>query len=99
MCFLLFLLQTNSQGDKVRTLCLSYLTVLQKVANHVALLQTASTSKQQVGVDFTSLCDAIDIKLILYSVVGTKNISPILKGVRDTLFWSHFGDQRLGREI
>ncbi|XP_028637085.1 DNA excision repair protein ERCC-6-like 2 isoform X1 [Grammomys surdaster] len=39
--------KTNSQGDTVKTLCLSYLTVLQKVANHVALLQAASTSKHQ----------------------------------------------------
>ncbi|XP_035293782.1 DNA excision repair protein ERCC-6-like 2 isoform X1 [Cricetulus griseus] len=50
--------KTNSQGDKVRTLCLSYLTVLQKVANHVALLQTASTSKQQETL-IKKICDQV----------------------------------------
>ncbi|XFG03240.1 hypothetical protein AB1E19_006864 [Capra hircus] len=39
--------KTNSQGETVKTLYFSYLAVLQKVANHVALLQTASASKQQ----------------------------------------------------
>ncbi|XP_037350754.1 DNA excision repair protein ERCC-6-like 2 [Talpa occidentalis] len=39
--------KTNSHGETVKTLYFSYLAVLQKVANHVALLQTASTSKQQ----------------------------------------------------
>lgn len=43
-----FWLQTNSRGETVKTLYFSYLAVLQKVANHVALLQAASTSKQQV---------------------------------------------------
>ncbi|KAG8510616.1 DNA excision repair protein ERCC-6-like 2, partial [Galemys pyrenaicus] len=38
---------TNSHGETVKTLYFSYLAVLQKVANHVALLQTLSTSKQQ----------------------------------------------------
>ncbi|KAL1784082.1 DNA excision repair protein ERCC-6-like 2 isoform X1 [Sigmodon hispidus] len=50
--------KTNSQGDKVRTLCLSYLTVLQKVANHVALLQTASTSKHQDTL-IKKICDQV----------------------------------------
>ncbi|XP_040612075.1 DNA excision repair protein ERCC-6-like 2 isoform X6 [Mesocricetus auratus] len=50
--------KTNSRGDKVRTLCLSYLTVLQKVANHVALLQTASTSKYQETL-IKRLCDQV----------------------------------------
>ncbi|XP_075825490.1 DNA excision repair protein ERCC-6-like 2 isoform X2 [Microtus pennsylvanicus] len=50
--------KTNSQGDKVRSLCLSYLTVLQKVANHVALLQTASTSKHQETL-IKRICDQV----------------------------------------
>ncbi|XP_072215443.1 DNA excision repair protein ERCC-6-like 2 isoform X2 [Excalfactoria chinensis] len=37
----------NSHGETVKSLQLSYLTILQKVANHVALLQTDGTSKQQ----------------------------------------------------
>ncbi|XP_015135872.1 DNA excision repair protein ERCC-6-like 2 isoform X5 [Gallus gallus] len=37
----------NSHGETVKSLQLSYLTILQKVANHVALLQTDNTSKQQ----------------------------------------------------
>ncbi|XP_035877375.1 DNA excision repair protein ERCC-6-like 2 isoform X2 [Phyllostomus discolor] len=39
--------KTNSHGETVKTLYFSYLAVLQKVANHVSLLQAASTSKQQ----------------------------------------------------
>lgn len=50
--------KTNSQGDTVRTLCLSYLTVLQKVANHVALLQAASTSKHQETL-IKRICDQV----------------------------------------
>ncbi|KAL6049408.1 hypothetical protein STEG23_009486, partial [Scotinomys teguina] len=50
--------KTNSKGEKVRTLCLSYLTVLQKVANHVALLQTASTSKHQETLT-KKICDQV----------------------------------------
>ncbi|XP_052013615.1 DNA excision repair protein ERCC-6-like 2 isoform X3 [Apodemus sylvaticus] len=50
--------KTNSQGDSVRTLCLSYLTVLQKVANHVALLQAASTSKHQETL-IKRICDQV----------------------------------------
>ncbi|CAH6795714.1 Ercc6l2 [Phodopus roborovskii] len=50
--------KTNSRGDRVRTLCLSYLTVLQKVANHVALLQTASTSKHQETL-IKRICDQV----------------------------------------
>ncbi|XP_036045023.1 DNA excision repair protein ERCC-6-like 2 isoform X2 [Onychomys torridus] len=50
--------RTNAKGEQVRTLCLSYLTVLQKVANHVALLQTASTSRHQET--FTKkICDQV----------------------------------------
>ncbi|OXB80108.1 UNVERIFIED_CONTAM: hypothetical protein H355_006940 [Colinus virginianus] len=37
----------NSHGETIKSLQLSYLTILQKVANHVALLQTDNTSKQQ----------------------------------------------------
>ncbi|XP_021071198.1 DNA excision repair protein ERCC-6-like 2 isoform X1 [Mus pahari] len=50
--------KTNSRGDTVRTLCLSYLTVLQKVANHVALLQAASTSKHQETI-IKRICDQV----------------------------------------
>ncbi|XP_060236319.1 DNA excision repair protein ERCC-6-like 2 isoform X3 [Meriones unguiculatus] len=50
--------KTNSQGDTVRSLCLSYLTVLQKAANHAALLQTASTSKQQETL-IKRICDQV----------------------------------------
>uniref|UniRef100_A0A8C6HPB5 Excision repair cross-complementing rodent repair deficiency, complementation group 6 like 2 n=1 Tax=Mus spicilegus TaxID=10103 RepID=A0A8C6HPB5_MUSSI len=50
--------KTNSRGDTVRTLCLSYLTVLQKVANHVALLQAASTSKHQETI-IKRICDRV----------------------------------------
>ncbi|XP_015704785.1 DNA excision repair protein ERCC-6-like 2 isoform X2 [Coturnix japonica] len=39
--------KVNSHGETVKSLQFSYLTILQKVANHVALLQTDSTSKQQ----------------------------------------------------
>lgn len=49
--------KTNSRGDEVKTLCLSYLTVLQKVANHVALLQAASTSKQETLIK--RICDQV----------------------------------------
>ncbi|XP_031464063.1 DNA excision repair protein ERCC-6-like 2 isoform X1 [Phasianus colchicus] len=37
----------NSHGETIKSLQFSYLTILQKVANHVALLQTDNTSKQQ----------------------------------------------------
>ncbi|NXC33094.1 ER6L2 protein, partial [Campylorhamphus procurvoides] len=37
----------NAHGETIKSLRFSYLTILQKVANHVALLQTDSTSKQQ----------------------------------------------------
>lgn len=43
------LLQTNSEGVEMKELYFSYLAILRKVANHVALLQsTAGTSKKQV---------------------------------------------------
>ncbi|KAM4802966.1 DNA excision repair protein ERCC-6-like 2 isoform X1 [Urocitellus parryii] len=50
--------KTNSRGETVQTLCLSYLAVLQKVANHVALLQAASTSKQQETL-IKRICDQV----------------------------------------
>ncbi|NXP54050.1 ER6L2 protein, partial [Heliornis fulica] len=39
--------QANAYGETVKSLRFSYLTILQKVANHAALLQTDNTSKQQ----------------------------------------------------
>ncbi|KAB1252188.1 DNA excision repair protein ERCC-6-like 2 [Camelus dromedarius] len=54
----LFWLQTNSHGETVKTLYFSYLAVLQKVANHVALLQAASTSKQQEAL-IKRICDQV----------------------------------------
>lgn len=50
--------KTNSHGETVKTLYLSYLTVLQKVANHVALLQTTSTSRQQETL-IKRICDQV----------------------------------------
>lgn len=64
----LFWLQTNSHGETVRTLYFSYLAVLQKVANHVALLQAASTSKQQVWVGFLNFFVMLFGISILYLV-------------------------------
>ncbi|XP_074935973.1 DNA excision repair protein ERCC-6-like 2 isoform X2 [Phalacrocorax aristotelis] len=39
--------KVNAHGETVKSLRFSYLTILQKVANHAALLQTDNTSKQQ----------------------------------------------------
>ncbi|NXJ03140.1 ER6L2 protein, partial [Psophia crepitans] len=39
--------KVNAHGETIKSLRFSYLTILQKVANHAALLQTDSTSKQQ----------------------------------------------------
>ncbi|NXE12746.1 ER6L2 protein, partial [Lophotis ruficrista] len=39
--------KVNAHGETIKSLCFSYLTILQKVANHAALLQTDNTSKQQ----------------------------------------------------
>nr|XP_010965755.1 DNA excision repair protein ERCC-6-like 2 isoform X1 [Camelus bactrianus] len=50
--------KTNSHGETVKTLYFSYLAVLQKVANHVALLQAASTSKQQEAL-IKRICDQV----------------------------------------
>lgn len=42
-------MQTNSEGAQMKELYFSYLAIMRKVANHVALLQsTAGTSKKQV---------------------------------------------------
>uniref|UniRef100_A0A8B9IQA4 ERCC excision repair 6 like 2 n=1 Tax=Anser cygnoides TaxID=8845 RepID=A0A8B9IQA4_ANSCY len=39
--------KANAYGETIKSLRFSYLTILQKVANHAALLQTDNTSKQQ----------------------------------------------------
>ncbi|KAM6036117.1 DNA excision repair protein ERCC-6-like 2 isoform 2-T2 [Theristicus caerulescens] len=39
--------KVNAHGETIKSLRFSYLTILQKVANHAALLQTDNTSKQQ----------------------------------------------------
>ncbi|XP_067424701.1 DNA excision repair protein ERCC-6-like 2 isoform X2 [Emydura macquarii macquarii] len=39
--------KTNAHGETMRALYFSYLTILRKVANHAALLQTDNTSKHQ----------------------------------------------------
>ncbi|KAM6109963.1 DNA excision repair protein ERCC-6-like 2 isoform 2-T2 [Phoenicopterus ruber ruber] len=39
--------RVNAHGETIKSLRFSYLTILQKVANHAALLQTDNTSKQQ----------------------------------------------------
>ncbi|XP_054040939.1 DNA excision repair protein ERCC-6-like 2 isoform X4 [Rissa tridactyla] len=39
--------RVNAYGETIKSLRFSYLTILQKVANHAALLQTDNTSKQQ----------------------------------------------------
>ncbi|XP_068279810.1 DNA excision repair protein ERCC-6-like 2 isoform X4 [Nyctibius grandis] len=39
--------KVNAYGEAIKSLRFSYLTILQKVANHAALLQTDNTSKQQ----------------------------------------------------
>ncbi|KAK2494657.1 hypothetical protein MC885_010791, partial [Smutsia gigantea] len=50
--------KTNSHGETVKTLYFSYLAVLQKVANHVALLQAAGSSKQQETI-IKRICDQV----------------------------------------
>uniref|UniRef100_A0A8D0MDY3 DNA excision repair protein ERCC-6-like 2 n=1 Tax=Sus scrofa TaxID=9823 RepID=A0A8D0MDY3_PIG len=59
--------KTNSHGESVKTLYFSYLAVLQKVANHVALLQAASTSKQQVLQQLLNHCRKNKDKVLLFS--------------------------------
>ncbi|KAM9250936.1 DNA excision repair protein ERCC-6-like 2 isoform 2-T2 [Cariama cristata] len=39
--------KVNAHGETIKSLRFSYLTILQKVANHAALLQTDNTSRQQ----------------------------------------------------
>ncbi|KAF1479547.1 DNA excision repair protein ERCC-6-like 2, partial [Megadyptes antipodes antipodes] len=39
--------KVNAHGETIKSLRFSYLTILQKVANHAALLQTDNSSKQQ----------------------------------------------------
>ncbi|XP_074851222.1 DNA excision repair protein ERCC-6-like 2 isoform X2 [Carettochelys insculpta] len=39
--------KTNAHGEAIQALYFSYLTILRKVANHAALLQTENTSKSQ----------------------------------------------------
>ncbi|NWH74251.1 ER6L2 protein, partial [Piaya cayana] len=39
--------KVNTHGETIKSLRFSYLTILQKVANHAALLQTDNTTKQQ----------------------------------------------------
>ncbi|NXY41778.1 ER6L2 protein, partial [Ceuthmochares aereus] len=39
--------KVNAHGETIKSLRFSYLTILQKVANHTALLQTDNTTKQQ----------------------------------------------------
>ncbi|XP_074923313.1 DNA excision repair protein ERCC-6-like 2 [Chelonoidis abingdonii] len=41
--------KTNAHGETMRALYFSYLTILRKVANHTALLQTENISKHQEG--------------------------------------------------
>ncbi|KAL2079540.1 hypothetical protein ACEWY4_025284 [Coilia grayii] len=51
--------KTNSKGIRVRDLYFSYLTILRKVANHVALLQsTEGTSKKQEQF-ISSVCEKV----------------------------------------
>ncbi|XP_003468448.3 DNA excision repair protein ERCC-6-like 2 isoform X4 [Cavia porcellus] len=50
--------KTNSHGEAVKALYFSYLAVLQKVANHVALLQAASTSRHQETL-IKRICDQV----------------------------------------
>ncbi|KAJ7335597.1 hypothetical protein JRQ81_013538 [Phrynocephalus forsythii] len=50
--------KTNANGEKMQALYFSYLTVLRKIANHVALLQTDNTSKQQEA-HITRVCSEV----------------------------------------
>ncbi|XP_006167886.2 DNA excision repair protein ERCC-6-like 2 isoform X1 [Tupaia chinensis] len=50
--------KTNSHGETVKTLYFSYLSVLQKVANHIALLQASGASKQQETL-IQRICDQV----------------------------------------
>ncbi|XP_042303699.1 LOW QUALITY PROTEIN: DNA excision repair protein ERCC-6-like 2 [Sceloporus undulatus] len=50
--------KTNAHGETVQALYFSYLTVLRKIANHTALLQTDNTSKQQEA-HITRVCSEV----------------------------------------
>ncbi|XP_078242302.1 DNA excision repair protein ERCC-6-like 2 isoform X2 [Pogona vitticeps] len=50
--------KTNAHGETMQALYFSYLTVLRKIANHVALLQTDNTSKQQEA-HITRVCSEV----------------------------------------
>ncbi|XP_055982453.1 DNA excision repair protein ERCC-6-like 2 [Sorex fumeus] len=50
--------KTNSDGEAIKTLYFSYLAVLQKVANHVSLLQAAGASRQQETL-IKRICDQV----------------------------------------
>lgn len=63
-----FILQTNSEGVKIKALYFSYLTILRKVANHAALLQsTTGTSKKQVQTCYP-LTDFVELPCTLNSL-------------------------------
>ncbi|XP_077200679.1 DNA excision repair protein ERCC-6-like 2 isoform X3 [Paroedura picta] len=50
--------KTNVHGETMQALYFSYLTVLRKIANHAALLQTDNTSKQQEA-HITRVCNQV----------------------------------------
>ncbi|NXU49580.1 ER6L2 protein, partial [Turnix velox] len=50
--------KVNAYGETIKSLCFSYLTILQKVANHAALLQLDNTSKQQEA-HIKRVCDQV----------------------------------------
>ncbi|XP_063151290.1 DNA excision repair protein ERCC-6-like 2 [Candoia aspera] len=50
--------KTNAHGETMNALYFSYLTVLRKIANHAALLQTENTSKQQEA-HITRICSHV----------------------------------------
>ncbi|XP_060091440.1 DNA excision repair protein ERCC-6-like 2 [Heteronotia binoei] len=53
--------KTNVHGETMQALYFSYLTILRKIANHAALLQTDNTSKQQEA-HITSVCNQVFLK-------------------------------------
>ncbi|XP_054843425.1 DNA excision repair protein ERCC-6-like 2 [Eublepharis macularius] len=50
--------KTNVHGETMQALYFSYLTILRKIANHAALLQTENTSKQQES-HITRVCNQV----------------------------------------
>uniref|UniRef100_A0A8C6YGM3 DNA excision repair protein ERCC-6-like 2 n=1 Tax=Naja naja TaxID=35670 RepID=A0A8C6YGM3_NAJNA len=50
--------KTNAHGETMNALYFSYLTVLRKIANHAALLQTENTSKRQEAY-ITRICNHV----------------------------------------